>query len=319
MAVEVALRQATTEDARAAARLLIAAFPHLPVTARRVRDRLSEPVPNESARHLAAMDGDRLVGWCRSRLEVETGEPGHGQLTLAVAPQYRGRGIGTALLTDAELHLAAAGATTLHSATLEDEPTRQFCSRRGWLPSRWSRFLSLDLTPLADVDPPVPPDGVTVTPAWMLDDLRSLYQAHAECIQDEPRELPAAPLAYEHWLDDVWRAPGHDPTAGTVVLVGGQVVSFALFDVDRGSGRIWSGMTGTRRGWRGRGLAALAKAAALQRAAERGLRTAWTANHTQNAQMAAVNERLGYRLAVTQVSLVRHLPLLGATGPIPLP
>jgi RimJ/RimL family protein N-acetyltransferase len=169
------------------------------------------------------------------------------------------------------------------------------------------------------MDPPLPPDGVEVLPAYMLTDLQALYEAHAECIQDEPREIPAGPLSYEHWLEDAWRAPGHDPTSGTVVRIGGRVVSFALFDVDRASGRIWSAMTGTQRGWRGQGLAALAKAAALQRAAERGFRTAWTANDSENAQMAAVNTRLGYRLAVTQVSLVRHLPGPGSTGSIPLP
>jgi GNAT superfamily N-acetyltransferase len=317
--VGVVLRQATTEDARAAARLLIETFPHLPVTARQVRWRLSEPFPNEAARHVAAMDGDKLVGWCRSRLDIQLAEPGHAHLTLAVHPGYRNVGIGTALLADAERHLAGAGAVVLHSATLEDEPTRHFCSRRGWLPSRWSRFLSLDLTPLATLDPPIPPDGVAVTPAWMLDDLRPLHDAYTECLLDEPREYRPPPLPYERWLGEIWRAPGLDQGAGTVVLVNGHVVSYALFDLDRTSGRIWSVATGTRRGWRGRGLAALAKAAALHRAAERGLRTAWTASEADNPQMTAVNERLGYRLAVTQVSLVRHLPRPGSTGAIPLP
>jgi GNAT superfamily N-acetyltransferase len=55
---------------------------------------------------------------------------------------------------------------------------------------------------------------------------------------------------------------------------------------------------------RGRGLARLVKLAALHRAAERGITTAYTGNDEANAP---VNTRLGYRQVATQWSCVRDL------------
>ena len=298
------LREAVPDDARAAAQLLLEIFPHLPVTAREVRWRITDPAPGEAARHVAAVDGERLVGWARSTLDVAV--TGHGRVIIAVLPQWRGHGIGSALLADAERHLAVAGATTLHARALDDDAIRRFCASRGWHPSGWARYLSLDLATLTANGPPVAPEGVTLVPAWTLDHLYPLYQVHAECLEDEPRDTPPTDLDYERWQEEVWRAPGHDPAAGVIGMVGERLVSFSLADVHRSSGRIWSTMTGTQRGWRGRGLATLVKAAVLYRAAERGLRTAWAIS-SESAPMAAVEHRLGYRTTVTQVILVRHL------------
>ena len=302
--MDVLLREAVPDDAYPAAQLLIEVFPHLPVTEHQVRWHLTDPAADEAARHVAAVDGQRLVGWARSTLDPE--EAGHGRVLIAVMPGWRLGGLGSALLADAELHLAAAGATTLHSRALDDETIRTFCATRGWHPSGWARYLSLDLASIPAGAAPVPPDGVTLLPAWTLDHLYPLYQVHAECVEDEPRDVPPTSLSYERWQEEVWRAPGHDPASGVIAMLGDRLVSFSLADVDRSSGRMWSTMTGTVRGWRGRGLATLVKATALHRAAERGLRIAWTVG-SDSAPMTAVNTRLGYRPTLTQVILVRHL------------
>lgn len=298
------LREAVPEDARAAARLLADTFPHLPVTARKVRARMVEPIPGEDPRHAAALDGDRLVGWARSLLEP--GTPGQGHVLVAVLPRWRGLGIGSALLADAERHLAAAGAVRLQAAAIEDPRTGQFCAARGWHPSRWTRYRSLDLATL-NGSPPVPA-GLDVIPAWLLADQWPIYLAHTECLADEPRAAPLPEMSFEDWLERVWRSSDHDPAASTVAVRDGRVISYALFNVDRASGRLWSISTGTRREWRGQGLARLVTSMALHRAAERGLRTAWSVIDEDNPVIGAVNDRLGFRLAITQVVLVRHLP-----------
>jgi len=315
----VLLREAGPEDARAAARLLVDVFPHLPVTSRRIRQRMTNPLPGESARHVAALDGDRLVGWARSLIDVNAVGPSEGHVLVTVAPPWRNRGVGSALLVDAERHLSLLGVRTLRSSAIDSEDIRRFCAIRGWHPERWTRYLSLDLERLVATPRPLVPEGVQVLPAWVMEDLRPLYEAHAECALDEPRDVRPRDLSYLGWLEEVWHAPDHDPSSGMVAVVGGTVASFALFTIDRSSGRIWSTMTGTRRGYRGRGLATLVKAVALHRAAERGFRLAWTAVEAENAPMAAVNQRLGYRLALTQVMLVRYLDSLYPSWPANLP
>ena len=54
-------------------------------------------------------------------------------------------------------------------------------------------------------------------------------------------------------------------------------------------------MTGTRRAFRGQGLARLAKTASLRRARDAGCTEAFTGNDAANAPMLALNTAFGYR------------------------
>jgi predicted GNAT family N-acyltransferase len=61
---------------------------------------------DEEAVHLVALDGDRIVGTCRVLLAGDAAKFGR----LVVAREARGRGIGAALLADAERRARAMGA-----------------------------------------------------------------------------------------------------------------------------------------------------------------------------------------------------------------
>lgn len=65
--------------------------------------------------HLAAIDGDRMVGWCdicRHSFEVERHS---GTLGIGLLPDYRGRGIGRRLI---EATIAAADALSIERIEL---------------------------------------------------------------------------------------------------------------------------------------------------------------------------------------------------------
>jgi len=66
-----------------------------------------------------------------------------------------------------------------------------------------------------------------------------------------------------------------------------------------------SEMTGTLPGFRGRGLARLAKLRVLRGARDLGLTELVTENDAENEPILAVNRRLGYRVTHTRLSLVR--------------
>ena len=61
-----------------------------------------------------------------------------------------------------------------------------------------------------------------------------------------------------------------------------------------------SAFTGTLPEHRGRGLARLVKLAIIRRVRELGVARPPADNHDENAEMLAVNERLGFRPVVTQ-------------------
>ena len=103
----------------------------------------------------------------------------------------------------------------------------------------------------------------------------------------------------------MWDNLGLDKEASIAAEVDGEVVAFSL--VKRDGDRMWSDYTGSLPTYRGRGLARLAKAAALHRAAANGVRVAYTSNDEANAPMLAINARLGYRPVASQWSCLADL------------
>ena len=120
-----------------------------------------------------------------------------------------------------------------------------------------------------------------------------------ECVADEPGDVVVAPVPFDNWLLLNWARPDFDAGLTAVALVDGAVAAYSVAQVD-GSDRYWSGMTGVRRAFRGRGLARLVKAESLRRARAAGYRRAFTGNDADNGPMLAVNARLGYRPVGTQ-------------------
>ncbi|MEU1469684.1 hypothetical protein ABZ434_15825 [Streptomyces sp. NPDC005761] len=85
----------------------------------------------------------------------------------------------------------------------------------------------------------------------------------------------------------------------------GEVAAFALAETG-GVNRYRSGMTGTRRAYRGRRPAKLAKNGSLHRARDAGYTDAYTGNDAGNRPMPAIDRRLGDEICTTEVRHVRR-------------
>ena len=78
----------------------------------------STNVPERAELRLLAYEAaGEVVGWATVARSWWVADPAHGQLTLAVDPEHRGRGIGSELTDAVEEHIAELGLTTT-------EPTR---------------------------------------------------------------------------------------------------------------------------------------------------------------------------------------------------
>ncbi|MFJ4702180.1 GNAT family N-acetyltransferase [Streptomyces sp. NPDC088768] len=256
---------------------------------------------------LAEDEEGRVIGRGSTGLAHESPEPGLAFCNVYVHPEHEGRGAGTALVSAAEEYLASIGARTAFSWVLDGERNLGFARRSGWSPSRSARFQRLDLTaPLRPLAPP--PPGVELRPATAFaDDPCPLFLLDAEATADEPSDVGTELDDYEEWLATSWGHPLLDRDLTTVALVDGVPAAFSIAHTD-GADRYSSGMTGTARAHRGRGLAKLAKHDSLSRARAAGLTEAYTSNDTENAPMLAINKWFGYVPAVTEV---RHAKPLG--------
>ncbi|MGC4866887.1 GNAT family N-acetyltransferase [Micromonospora sp. DT53] len=295
------IRVAQPDDAPGVVALRAVVYPYQVRGVESTRKMIAEPVPGRDWVAFVAEVDAQVVGWVTAQRNDSTSAAGFGDISLLhVHPEHRRRGIGTALLTTATGHLAPLGVHRLRAfAQPEALP---FARRHGYEPSRELRFSALDLNPAPAL--PEPPPGVRLRQIAELEPHR-LYAADVAAALDEPGDVPVDSISYEAWQYDVWDNLGLDKEASTAVEVDGEVAAFSL--VKRDGDRMWSDFTGSLPAYRGRGLARLAKTAALHRAAANGVRVAYTSNDEANGPMLAINTRLGYRPVAAEWSCLAEL------------
>jgi GNAT superfamily N-acetyltransferase len=298
------IREATLDDAPAVAGLSALVYPAELVSARGIRHGW-EATPARSRRSMwLALDGGEPVGFAAAGLFPSSADPGAAVANVYVHPERRRQGLGSALWERVEPHLTAIGATHVNSFGLDEEPSRRFMGARGFEVTFVQRMSTVDLSTLGP-PPPVPAD-VELVPYAAVDDPRPIYELEVEAVRDIPLDQPLDDIRLEDWLERWWRHPELDRAASLLVLLDGAPAAFTTLISDLESRRAASGMTGTARRARGRGLARLVKHHALARAAANGIEVAVTENDERNAPMLAVNERLGYRPTTANATFSRR-------------
>ncbi|MEV8020962.1 GNAT family N-acetyltransferase [Streptomyces sp. NPDC086554] len=301
-----ALRPGNTPDAAAFAAVRRACVPAMLATADSVVFDLTHAHPDALYRQLVAEIDGEIIGTAQVGIAYDSPDPGQGFANVYVLPERRGLGAGSLILRTAEEHLADNGATTFFSWVLDEPANRAFAAKRGYRASRSAHFLRLDLA--AGLPPrQEPPAGVELrTGAEFGDDPRALFELDAETVADEPSDVAAEFTDYEHWLAETWNHPLVNRELTSVAVVDGRPAAFSLARTDDAS-RYASGMTGTGRAFRGRGLAKLAKNDSLHRARAAGFTEAFTGNDAGNEPMLAINKWFGYEICATEVRHVREL------------
>ncbi|MFI1734367.1 GNAT family N-acetyltransferase [Streptomyces acidicola] len=303
----VIVREFRPGDAADLAQVRRQALPVLISTAESVLHDVTRMHPDAHYGLLVAEEDGEVIGTADSGMAHDSPVPGQGYLNVYVHPERVHRGAGALLARTAEERLAALGATALFCWVLDTADNRAFAERRDYRASRSSRFLRLDLADGPLPPPAAPPAGVELRAAAdFTDDPRPLFALDAETTADEPGDIDAELDDYEQWLGNTWHHPLLDHELTTVAVVDGIPAAFTAARTD-GQGRYFTGMTGTARAFRGRGLAKLAKNASLHRARAAGCTEAFTGNDASNGPMLAINKWLGYEVCATEVRYVREL------------
>ncbi|MBA4865098.1 GNAT family N-acetyltransferase [Streptomyces sp. PSKA54] len=303
----VIVRGFRPEDAEGFARVRRAALPFMLSTAESVAFDVAHAHPDAHYRPLVAEEDGEIIGTAQLGVAYDSPEHGQGYANVYVHPERLRRGAGSLVVRTAEEYLAGHGVTTLYSWVLDAPGNRAFAEKHGYRASRSAHFLRLDLA--GGTLPPLqrPPAGVELRTATdFADDPRPLFDLDAETVQDEPGDIEAEFTDYEHWLAETWGHPLLDRELTTVAVVDGRPVAFTAARTD-GVSRYATGMTGTARAYRGRGLAKLAKNDSLHRARAAGYSEAFTGNDAENGPMLAINKWFGYEICATEVRYVREL------------
>ena len=223
--------------------------------------------------------------------------PPHRAIAAAfVAPARRATGVGGTLLEALEEWARMRGITELEDPVSEDDVgSLAWASRRGYAEVGRNSRLVLDLTATEVPRPNAPPGIEIVTWAERPELARGIWEVAREAMPDVPGEEEVDAGTFEEWLARDMQGMSDDPRSVFVALADGEVVGYAklslLPDTPQ---RAYHDLTGVRRSWRGKGIAAALKRTQIAWAKEHGYTSLQTSNEVRNEPIRRLNERHGY-------------------------
>jgi GNAT superfamily N-acetyltransferase len=262
-------------------------------------DEMRAMATDETVYLLAEMDGEVAGSGLGGRSSFD-----YAGLHPRVRPAFRRRGVGTALLRALAADAVEKGFTEAGSI-VDDMGSFAFAERFGF------REVDRQIEQVREIrDEPEPsmPDGICVVTVAEQPGLWSkAYDPFAlEALRDMATFRPVV-VSREQWERD-WLSW---PEAMFLALEGDEIVGCAglEYDPDRPD-RSEHALTAVTRRWRRRGLASALKRLTLHFASTHGVREVYTWTQRDNADMRALNERLGYRYGGESITV---------RGPLPLP
>jgi GNAT superfamily N-acetyltransferase len=223
-------------------------------------------------------------------------DDGHAICNVAVRAAHRRHGIGAALLEHGLAYVDPFGPSTVLADYVESPAGNAFAARHGFREVRAERLAVVDPRAVTDE----PPTELDLRPLSNVDP-RHVHLVDTEATRDMPSTGTYEETPFDEWSSFVLGHPLLVPDGSFVAYVDGEPAALSLLTADPASGRGMNWFTGTRRAYRGRGLALAVKLATTRWAAANGLVQIATNNDETNAPMLAVNRRLGYRDAGRRV------------------
>ena len=235
--------------------------------------------------------------------------PHRGIGAALVLPERRGQGVGDELRAVIERWAAEHGATELEGPVAEDDAASlDWAAARGYEEAGRNSRLVLDLTAIETPAVEAPPGIEIVTWAERPELAEGLWEVAHEAAPDIPGEEETDVGTLDEWLERDMRGSGDRPEAVFVAVEDGEVLGYAkLAFSDETTERAFHDLTGVKRAHRGRGIAAVLKAAQIAWAKENGYRSLQTSNEVRNAPIRHLNAKHGYVLEPGVVIVRRTL------------
>lgn len=219
-------------------------------------------------------------------------------------PAWRNKGIGTAMLHQAERRLQVIAKNHpadipcfFESDTVDSEILRQaVLEREGYKAIRYAfDMVRPDLENIPDLSLP---EGIEIRPV-LPEHYQAIKDASTEAFLDDWGFSPELEPPVEEWLED----PNFDPGLWRVAWEGDQVVGMVLNFINKRENqeykrkRGWTENICVRRPWRKRGIAKALIAASLHAIKERGMMEAALGVDAENPSGALqLYESMGYRM-----------------------
>lgn len=283
-------------------------------------EEMANPDTDPGTDMAGAFAGDHMVGyWC---VYARSGAEDHHKVHLegAVHPDWRGRGIGT-VLAEAMMRRARAAHAERYpslpclyelSGMSDNRDQQELVGAVRLVPERWSLTMRarLEVVPC----PPPLPEGFELC-RYEDTFAVALFEAHNEVFRDHPNFVPWTPAMWEQWVTGSRNFRPQDSYLVLDTLRAGRMAAYVqtneydAYTEATGRREAYVGKVGTRREYRGRGLATslLTHCLAAYRAA--GYDEASLDVHSENPTGAlGVYERAGFVVETRHTDYARREP-----------
>ena len=301
------IRAFTPDDYPGISAVWTACFPDHPETAEELRHGDENRAPKYQWGRFVAEENGEIIG-----------EGGYGQgggmyhprkffLAVAVRPDKREQGVGTALYQRVVARLAEYDPITLRTFVQEDhKDALRFAAKQGFSEAMRNQESRLEMAAFdpsafaADVKRADEASIAIKTYPQLRAEAADADALHAEMhelawviSQDIPHPDTQTRVPLEEWMKRFDR-PGFLPDAQFYAQDGGKLVGASMLWGNQGTPDLNTGMTGVLREYRGKGIATALKVRALTWAKGRGTPYVRTWNEANNAGMLGINYRLGF-------------------------
>ncbi len=136
---------------------------------------------------------------------------------------------------------------------------------------------------------------------------KAFFECFNEVRQDVPRSEPATPLTWAYFKKSMLDAPDFYPEGTFLALDQEEIVGLTQLWKGESSADLYTGLTAVKRKARGKGIASALKARALRFAKETKATKVFTDNDTNNVEMIAINDKLGFKKLPAWLSMKKEI------------
>ncbi len=307
----------TERDYRDAVAVRNAVWPEYPMTVEemQVRDAI-QPARTRWGRYLAEVDG-QPVGLGYYFQTPWMYHPRKFRFEVGVLPEFRGRGIGTALYEHMLEALAPTDPIALLTTVREDATDGlDFVQRHGFqeVMRVWEYRLPLEqanLSSFLGLDRKLAQEGIEIRTVQELasdpERDRKLFELECHVDEDIPYPWPVTEMTFEEWQRFCQR-PSVLPEGWFVAVHQGRYVGVTALHRSLADPRVLIVyITGVHRDYRRKGVGSALKWKAIEFARQYGARELRTWNEAGNQVIRAINERLGFVRQPAHIDFVKQL------------
>ncbi|MBS3790976.1 MAG: GNAT family N-acetyltransferase [Candidatus Thermoplasmatota archaeon] len=126
------------------------------------------------------------------------------------------------------------------------------------------------------------------------DTKREMYELHEDIMEDVPMPDEYTRQDYDRFIERTFNHPEHFPEGYILALKEDEFVGMSSHWKKEKENSLFTGLTGVRKGYRGKGIATAMKVKAIKIAEEKGFDKIKTMNETGNEDILHINQKLGF-------------------------